>query len=561
MRRDRGNWLGLLVAFGVVGLLAQMAWAMVTSARQQSATTDEPVYVGTAVTYLRDHSLSYNYEHPPLAKLIMSLGLRWADIRTDPAFAGDQWRFGDNVLYQWCNGAQHVLLLARLPIIALTLLFGLVVFFFARDLAGSYGGLIALALYSFSPDVIAYGSLAGLDLPVAGFLLTTLWLLWNAGGRPFLCLPLAGVALGAALATKMSALPALPIAGLLVMLSVWHAGRAHKLGRARPVALLGLGALAAVGVLAIAFGVVWGTYYLVDPGLHWVTPYGLPAIDGFTGQVMQWLPVPQPYKDGMAYQFGLEDRDFGAYVFGNRYPAGVWWYLPAALLIKTPLGALGLWLLGAVAMLATRRVRAAAPYVLIPTLALLGAAMTGSRDFGVRYVLFVPVILAVVVAAVTAYRSKILHGLVVLLVVAAGVSSVRTFPDYLPYSNEAFGGTSQTYRQLADSNVDWGQDLGRLETYMREKYPDQSNVWLLYRGRGVPEWYGIQEKNPFKAKMDWVHGVLAISTSCLLVPDSCIPTYADPVTARPEFDEIIRSSNLVGQVGGSILIFERWDTR
>jgi len=39
------------------------------------------------------------------------------------------------------------------------------------------------------------------------------------------------------------------------------------------------------------------------------------------------------------------------------------------------------------------------------------------------------------------------------------VSSARTFPVYLAYSNELWGGPSQTYRYLSDSNADWGQQL------------------------------------------------------------------------------------------------------
>ncbi len=84
----------------------------------------------------------------------------------------------------------------RLPMIVLTLLFGLVVFAFARDLTGTAGGLLALALYTFMPDVIANGALATLDVPAAGFLLTAVWLLWRARTRPRLYLPLAGLATG-----------------------------------------------------------------------------------------------------------------------------------------------------------------------------------------------------------------------------------------------------------------------------------------------------------------------------------------------------------------------------
>ncbi len=45
------------------------------------------------------------------------------------------------------------------------------------------------------------------------------------------------------------------------------------------------------------------------------------------------------------------------------------------------------------------------------------------------------------------------------LAVFVAVSSLRTFPFYLPYSNEAFGGPERTRYRLHDSNVDWGQDL------------------------------------------------------------------------------------------------------
>ena len=70
-----------------------------------------------------------------------------------------------------------------------------------------------------------------------------------------------------------------------------------------------------------------------------------------------------------------------------------------------------------------------------------------------------------------------------------------TFPYYLPYSNEAFGGTDQTHENLHDSNVDWGQDLGRLADRLRERYPGEK-VWLVYKGSGVPSYYGIDAHDP-----------------------------------------------------------------
>ncbi|MDR6975847.1 dolichyl-phosphate-mannose--protein O-mannosyl transferase [Streptomyces sp. 3330] len=170
----------LLVPVLVAVLLTQMAVVMVTAAVLQTPTIDEPVYVATAADYLHAHRVRLNPEHPPLGKLVVAVGVAVARPHVDPSFTGGQEAAGRHLLYGSGNDPWRLMLWARLPVIALTLLFGLVVFAFTRDLAGPAAALTALALYSFSPDVVAHGSLATLDVPAAGFLLTSVWLLWRA---------------------------------------------------------------------------------------------------------------------------------------------------------------------------------------------------------------------------------------------------------------------------------------------------------------------------------------------------------------------------------------------
>ncbi|NKE59340.1 phospholipid carrier-dependent glycosyltransferase [Lentzea sp. PSKA42] len=488
-----------------------MAIAMITTAVQQTPTIDEPVYVSAAVVQLEQHSLRYNPEHPPLGKLIMATGLAFADVRLDPNFAGDQTELGRHVLYESGNDPGRLLLLARLPMIVLTLLFGLVVLQFARDLTGRAGGLVALALYAFSPDLIAHGSLATLDVPAAGFLLTSVWMLWRARNNA-IYLPLAALALGAALATKMNTLAAVPVLLVLAALSTRH--RTRNL----------------VTMTLIAVAVVWVSYLAVDPLLRWETPPNLPAA------FVDWLPFPEPYRDGMRVQFGFENRVWGGYLFGTHYEGSRWYYLPAALLVKTPLGALVLWLAGVVVLVT--RLRTAAPYVLAPTAVLLAAAMSGSRDLGVRYAIFVPMFLAVAAAAVVLVRRR-------WTVAAAGlvaVSSLLAFPYYLPYSNEAFGGPAKTHLHLHDSNVDWGQDLGRLADRLK-RYPDE-RTWLVYKGSGVPEHYGIDAADPRTVPPDQVRGLLVVSDSAIAKADERLRA-------------LIRTSTPIDEVGHSITIFRR----
>lgn len=527
-------WLVPLLA---VLLLAQMAVAMVTTAVQQTPTIDEPVYVGTAADSLHEHEIRYNPEHPPLGKLVIAVGVALADPRYDSSFSGDQGQVGRHLLYESGNDPWQLMLWARLPVIVLTLAFGLVVLAFARELVGPAGGIVALALYAFSPDVIAHGSLATLDVPAAGFLLTSVWLLWRARRRPRLYVPLAGLAAGAALATKMSALAAVPV---LLALAAWSVWRHDSHDRRRALARAAAGA----GVVAVvAIAVVWLSYLVVDPRLRWSPQQHVPVVHGLRALLVDLMPFPEAYRDGMRVQFGFENHPWQGFLFGRLYTGSLWYYLPAALLVKTPLGMLALWAAGAVAVMAVRRLRPAAPYLLVPTAVLLASAMTGSRDFGTRYAVFVPMFLAVAAAGVLAVRRRWAGVAAGALVLFVAVSSMRTFPYYLPYSNEAFGGPAETRLRLHDSNVDWGQDLGRLADRLRERYPGE-RIWLVYKGSGVPSYYGINASDPRTAPLDDVHGLLVVSDSSV-------------AKATGRLAELIDSSRSIDQVGHSITIYRR----
>ncbi|WP_369393996.1 phospholipid carrier-dependent glycosyltransferase [Streptomyces sp. CG1] len=575
MRRHRRWLVPLLVAL----LLAQMAAVMVTAAVQQTPTIDEPVYVATATDYLHEHRIRYNPEHPPLGKLLIATGVAVADPHYDPSYTGAQGDVGRHLLYESGNDPWRLMLWTRLPVIALTLLFGLVAFAFARELTGTAGGLVALALYTFSPDLIAHGSLATLDVPAAGFVLTSAWLVWRARRRPVLYLPLSGAALGAAVATKMSALPAVPVLMGLAAVSVVVAGRRREAqptdgrgtnsgprkalsalsgpadSRRRKALSLLAGtagdrrrkvpaALAGAAVVAmVAVAVVWAAYLVVDPRLRFSPAGPVPALHGLRGRLVDLLPVPEAYRAGMRVQFGLEEYPWQGFLFGHLYTGSLWYYLPAALLVKTPLGLLALGAAGAVAAVALRRLRPAAPYLLLPPGVLLAAAMTGSRDFGTRYALFVPMFLAVAAACVPRPGRRWTTAVTAALVLWTAVSSLRTFPYYLPYSNEAFGGPAHTHRLLHDSNVDWGQDLGRLADRLRERYPHE-RVWLVYKGSGVPSYYGIHATDPRTVPTRQVHGLLAVSDSAL-------------VKARGRLADLVGSSRPAGDVGRSISLYRR----
>jgi len=168
-------------------------------------------------------------------------------------------------------------------------------------------------------------------------------------------------------------------------------------------------------------------------------------------------------------------------------------------------------------------------------------AAFGARNLGTRYVIVVPIFLAVVAGAVTVLRSRRVTAIVAALVAFVAVSSLRTFPYYLPYANEAFGGPAATARHLHDSNVDWGQDLGRLADRLRERYPGQP-VWLAYKGSGVPAAYGISAGDPLTVPPEQVRGLLVVSDSLAAGADERLAA-------------LIGSSTPIDRVGYAITIY------
>jgi tetratricopeptide (TPR) repeat protein len=68
------------------------------------------------------------------------------------------------------------------------------------------------------------------------------------------------------------------------------------------------------------------------------------------------------------------------------------------------------------------------------------------------------------------------------LVLWQAFSATRTFPAYMAYANELWGGPSQTYKYLSDSNADWGQQLKSTKAYLERQ--GIKDCWFVYFAEG-----------------------------------------------------------------------------
>ncbi len=474
----------------VVGLLGWMGIAMIHAARLESATYDEPTYLAAGYDHLTNGSYWFNYEHPPLAKLLAALPLLEMDLRAPLEY--DAYRNGHPrdgavpFLYGNRERPAGILFRSRLVFTGLALAFGLILALWTRRRFGALAGGLALAFFSLDPNMVAHGHYAATDLIATIFVFLTC-IAWDhyMRIRKWWPLLLTGVLLGLVITSKFSALILLVILPLLYILRGIVARRQSfaRLGPAMYVAVL------------LAGGIVALTYF--EETRRSLGEYA-PRLDKFvdrsliSGRVFAWagerLSIP-----GHIYLLGittLEDhnrRGHSAYLMGESSLEGWWYYFPLVFLWKTPTAILlGL---GALVVLAAMRLAREGVGKLrrldflwwllafVPVL-IMAVSMTASINIGHRHLLPLYPFLAVLVAAgLVRLRARCL-GLALAGLLA--VEHAWIAPDYLAYFSPVAGGPDQAPRYLVDSNIDWGQDFLKLKSYLSPE--ERSNAFLAYFG-------------------------------------------------------------------------------
>ncbi len=497
------------VAGAVVSLLAVLVVELAVPLRRQSPVFDEGCHILAGYSYWTRGDFGINPEHPPLVKLLATLPLLPMSPHYPPPPGGffKVTCFLGGRQFLFSNDADAILTRARISAAGLTLLAAFLVFAAAYEFFGTTVGLIALLLFVFEPNLIAHGCLVTTDMAMALFLFATVYAFYRYVKKPSLVrLLVTSVAAGLCLASKYSGVLLLPI---LLLLAVSEA-LLHKSdsvlargGRARYLLRLTV-SLVAVGFVSLV--ILWAFY-----GFRFqARPEGkaiAPPFDAYVSQINRPVAekaisfVARHHLLPEAYLYGFTDvliapRYVTPYLFGKVYPHGLWYYPLATFVIKSTMGflALLLILLLSVALLGVGSWREFL-YLSVPSAIYLLAALTSGFNHGNRYLLPLYPFLCVL-AAWGAWRLARSHRgwlyCAAALLALHVISSVRAFPDYLPYSNEAWGGSANAYKFLSDSNVDWGQQLKVTSRYLHDR--GIKDCWFDYFARGVvdPAYYGIR---------------------------------------------------------------------
>src|ERR1043166_2404027 len=200
------------------GLLLLMGINCLSVITRKSITNDENIHIPAGYAHLVSHDFQINNPHPPTPKILSALPL----VFFQPSqLSRDEWKGRDEdferaaIDHFWFANSdwfESMSFWARVPMIALTIVLGVVIFYFTRRLFGARAAVLAVALFSLEPTILAHGRIVHSDIPSALGLLLFCFALYAYVVRPGLTQAVwLGLATGFAPLTKFSMVTLAPL--------------------------------------------------------------------------------------------------------------------------------------------------------------------------------------------------------------------------------------------------------------------------------------------------------------------------------------------------------------
>ncbi|MCL4806693.1 MAG: glycosyltransferase family 39 protein [Thermoanaerobaculia bacterium] len=533
------------VRLGLLAVALLTAVLAVLDARRDGVTADEPIHLAAGVAQATHGSWAVNVELPPFAKEAWGRAARQARAVETPPLSFRSLFLSARAQLFGAADPVKVLLAARLVTVAFLVL---LLVFTARAAGGGEAGLLAAALLAGQTALVPHGHLVTADVPAAALIAAAVWGTISLYDRPFTARVLGtALAAAAAIATKQTALVLLPLLPLLLV-------PALRLSRDRVVTRRFVLVAVALPLLSLALLAVLLRPWTAGEAAQLPTLLSLYRLpEGDASFVTRVAGVDEGLgRYALSTLFVLRQTEAGrlSYLLGEVSTSPSPAYHLVALLVKSPLP----WLLLVAAGILAAFIRAPlrARLLLFSGAVFLAASLGGPR-IGVRHLIPVVVLLSAGAAA------------------ALGPSLLRRSPAafalalLLALSPLAFGrsvgrhGLAARFFSvppLADSNLDWGQDLPRLADLAARRDIPPASLGVAYFGGDLPS-FRIPGCIDLLAADAPLPRYVAVSRQLLLVGPETVP-FAEgrPRAARVLAELKARDAQFVARAGDSIDVFE-----
>ncbi|MDO8541891.1 MAG: glycosyltransferase family 39 protein [Opitutaceae bacterium] len=487
------RWTPMAVAVAaLLALYAAMAW---TASWSNGASPAEGLQLAAGYNIWRHDDFRIDGANGDLVK-------RWATIPylfTRPKFVGEAdpaWREGrghelaNRFFFELGNPPDSLLRQGRAMITLLGVVTGLLVFWCSREIFGAVGGLISLAVFAFSPPMLAFGGIVSTDMAITLTLFAATVCMWR------LLHLITPARLGASLAVtglmvlaKPTALVIVPIAAGLAVVRLIAGGaliarwrRASWTTESRRAQLAIFAALGFAHLLA-GWAAIWAHYEFrytasprpADATLTFLTRPAREGVPQPLAGAIDWIErahfLPEGFRAGIDQRLSADD-DQGRFMKGKwktggpaptfRYAIGA--KARPALFLLLAFGAIGWWWTrcnSGIAFWTTgAEFGADSPslYATTPHLALIGCylAVAMTEGLGHRHVLASYPALYVLAGAVTVapwQRMPRLKWAVPALLGWLAVDSIAIRPHYLAYIDQPARGPAIVDKQPVDRSI------------------------------------------------------------------------------------------------------------
>ncbi|WP_158261321.1 MULTISPECIES: glycosyltransferase family 39 protein [Pirellulaceae] len=505
---------------------------------------NEPCHMVAGLAHWKYGRFDLYNVNPPLIRMVATLPILVIGTETD----WSQWNTPPPIRSEFLVGPDWVaanreaaiwqVMLARFACIPFSVAGALVCFLWSRDLYGNIPGLLACSLWCFSPAILGNASCITPDAHAAAIGVAASYAFWCWLQRPTWSIAMiTGVLLGLTLLSKITWILLLPLWPLMWVF--WQMtdsylclemllSRSFLRNAVQFSLIVGIG----VNVLNCGYGYD-GTFHLLGEFKFFSSTLSGKA-DGhgnrFQGTPLALCPIPLP--DQFVYGADIQKHDHEkrptAYLRGQTFNHGAWYFYIYALLVKMPSGVIALMIMtvGLKLLFAFQWYRLRDEFVLLAPSIIIIAAASSDRDYTahMRYILpsvpFAFIWISQIAGTAFKFQSEngkplsignsytsrlisdhwcaVRQGVVVLTKCLATIcvlsivgSTLWHAPHWLSYFNEFAGGPANGYRHLANSNCDWGQDLLYFKQWQVD-HPELSDVGLAYYGMFHPHDIGVE---------------------------------------------------------------------
>ncbi len=578
----------------------------VLNANNDTITFDEVAHIPAGYSYLTQHDMRLNPEHPPLIKNLAGIPLLFMNLNFDTSQkfwtekVNGQWAAGRHLLWEAGNNPDRIIFWARIPIILLSLIFGLFIFKWTKEMAGTLAGLLAFVFYSFDPNILGHNHYVTTDLGIAAFFTFSFYYFLKFIKKPtWKNALIGGIFLGLLQLAKFSSITAFPVFGLILifypLVSKTHSSKIKNWFN-----YLFKGVVA----FLLSVAIVWlyyipNTYKMPTENFQktadfYFSPNDLNIKNQATRQVMLTLnknnltrPLAE-YLLGVGMVFKRVAGGNGAYFMGEVSDNAFVAYFPTVFALKETIPFLILSLLALIFTLwqifcSFKKIkdydfhknlnrfvlwlRTSVTYYAMFGFIVLYAylSIAGNLNIGFRHLFPILPFLYILVAKKIFDFFKLLPKeksffpkyIFTFLLIWLMIEPIVNYPYYLSYFNEFAGGPKNGYHYVTDSNADWGQDLKRLKKFL-DRHPEINKIRVDYFGGGNPQYYlGDKYIQWWDSKRPIEKGWYAISTNFLQgsVYDTRMKPNGKPRKPDNESWRWITKYNPSYQVGTSILIY------